>query len=524
MTRRGVLGSAVVLVWIGMLGWHAQREYLQPEATRLARATLTLDPATHFYTVRMGGQAVGIASSRLDTLPDGFLLEDRLSLELTALGQEGLASATTTVRLTPTLEMTSFAFRLSSEAGEFQASGEVEDGSVLRVTVEAGGEPQELTFRVGEAPMAAAALPIRIAKGGELREGRVIRFPVFDPTTVSTRTVEVEVMEQGTVLVADSAVRDPAGGRWVGAGSRQVPAWRLVERYGGISVESWIDEDGRILRSSTAMGLSLERAPFELIDQERSDSRGPGGEAGTGSDMILSTAIAADVDLGDPTSHDELHFVLSGVDLAGFHLDGGRQTLRGDTLVVRREAWSGLDPGYTLPYPRMDLADALRAEPLIQSGDPRIVEAARRAVGRSDRGGSATDPRAVARWLTDFVHQSLTKEMTFSLPSALQVLQTRRGDCNEHTVLFVAMARALGLPARTAVGLVYVDRAFFYHAWPEVWLGEWVAVDPTFGQAPAGAAHLRFMTGSLAQQVEIAGLIGNLRIQVVEPDAGAAGP
>ena len=36
-----------------------------------------------------------------------------------------------------------------------------------------------------------------------------------------------------------------------------------------------------------------------------------------------------------------------------------------------------------------------------------------------------------------------------------QVLASGRGDCNEHTVLFVAMARALGLPARTAVGLVF---------------------------------------------------------------------
>ena len=66
----------------------------------------------------------------------------------------------------------------------------------------------------------------------------------------------------------------------------------------------------------------------------------------------------------------------------------------------------------------------------------------------------------------------LEKKITFSVPNAVQVLETRQGDCNEHTVLYVALARALGLPARTAVGLVYVNGAFFYHAWPEVWLGE----------------------------------------------------
>jgi transglutaminase-like putative cysteine protease len=112
----------------------------------------------------------------------------------------------------------------------------------------------------------------------------------------------------------------------------------------------------------------------------------------------------------------------------------------------------------------------------------------------------------------------LEKEITFSIPNARQVLESRRGDCNEHTVLFVAMARALGLPARTAVGLVYVDGAFFYHAWPEVWLGDWVAVDPTFGQVPADAAHLRFVIGGIAQQVEIVRLIGNLHIEVIGVD------
>jgi transglutaminase-like putative cysteine protease len=117
----------------------------------------------------------------------------------------------------------------------------------------------------------------------------------------------------------------------------------------------------------------------------------------------------------------------------------------------------------------------------------------------------------------------LEKSITFSVPNAVQVLETRRGDCNEHTVLFVALARALGLPARTAVGLVYLDGAFYYHAWPEVWLGQWVAVDPTFGQVPADAAHIRFVIGGLAQQVEIVRLIGNLNIQVLDDPATAKG-
>jgi transglutaminase-like putative cysteine protease len=62
---------------------------------------------------------------------------------------------------------------------------------------------------------------------------------------------------------------------------------------------------------------------------------------------------------------------------------------------------------------------------------------------------------------------------------------------------------------------VYLRGHFYYHAWPEVWLGEWVAVDPTLGQYPADASHLRFILGGLARQVELIRLIGRLQLEVI---------
>src|SRR5262249_61013738 len=112
-------------------------------------------------------------------------------------------------------------------------------------------------------------------------------------------------------------------------------------------------------------------------------------------------------------------------------------------------------------------------EPLLQSKDPQIVRLARH-IQRRDR-----DPRAVAERLNAWVHDSVADRITFGVPNALQVLKTRSGDCNEHTQLFVALARAIGLPARVAAGLAYVDGKFYYHAWPEIYLDDWVAVDPT---------------------------------------------
>ena len=120
----------------------------------------------------------------------------------------------------------------------------------------------------------------------------------------------------------------------------------------------------------------------------------------------------------------------------------------------------------------------------------------------------------------------LDKKPTVSLPSAREVLRTRVGDCNEHTALYVAMARALGIPARIAVGLAFVrgvQGAFYYHAWPEVYIEEggrglWLPVDPTFNQFPADATHVRLARGGLDKQTAIVPMIGRLRIEVLDID------
>jgi hypothetical protein len=512
-----VIGTSIVLVWLGMVGWQVRGEYFQPELTRLAEAARALAPGINFYTLTMGGRTVGQATSRLDTLAEGFELEDIMNLELPALGQTGIAVTRTRVRLSDALVMQEFSFTLDSEVGRFEANGTLGPDTTLHVTIVSAGSEQNLTFRLPQPPVISSVVPIRVAMGGALEVGETIRLPVFDPTSMSTRTVEVEILEHDTLFITDSVSVDAAG-RFSPARADSIPAWRIAEVFGGIRVESWVDGDGRVLRASSPLGFAMEKTEYELARQATEDSRLTAASAVDG-DVILSTAVQSNVNLEEVEEFEEIRFRLTGVDLAGFQLDGGRQTLRGDTLIVRRENWDAIDPGYELPYAFMDLRDALEPEPLIQSDNPRIIQHARSITTRS--AVRRQDPKAVARRLTDSVYGLLEKRITFSVPNALQVLETRQGDCNEHTVLYVALARALGLPARTAVGLVYLNGSFFYHAWPEVWLDEWVAVDPTFGQYPADASHIRFVIGGLAQQVEIMRLIGNLDIEVLGTSVAA---
>ncbi|HEU5210685.1 MAG TPA: transglutaminase-like domain-containing protein [Longimicrobiales bacterium] len=508
-TRRHLVAGAILAGWLLTLGWHVRREYFRPPELELAMGARGLAPGTHFYVVRMDGTAIGYSSARFDTLPDGYRFEDNTLLEIPALGEVQRATTRSRVDLDQALTLRSFEFALSSGIGAFRAEGTLGADSALDVRIDAGGDQQRSRLQVTRDVLLDAAVPLRLAAAGALEVGREFTVSVFDPSAMEQRRVSMRVAAADTFIVVDSVLYEPDTRTFAPNVYDTVPAWRLDQEIAGATVETWVDEDGQVVRATSPLGFEIERTVYELARAEFDEARArPGRTAGYGS-VIESTAIASNADLADVEFTPRLAVRLRNVELDGFDLPGGRQELRGDTLIITRE--SSMHATYALPWTGGgEPAAELAASPLIQKDDPAIVRAAREAT----RGTS--DPAEAARLLNEWVYRALDKQITLSVPSARQVLDARQGDCNEHTVLYVAMARAIGLPARTAVGVVHVDGRFYYHAWPEVWLGEeWYAVDPTLGQVPADASHLRFLIGGLARQVELVRLIGRLQLEVV---------
>ncbi|HUE77524.1 MAG TPA: transglutaminase-like domain-containing protein [Longimicrobiales bacterium] len=516
MKRRTAVAVAVLALWVVVVGLHIRREYFKSDTLILAEGAQALAPGSYFYAVEMNDRVIGVASSRLDTIPEGFRFEDLLRLELPALSGTHPATVRTRARLGRSLDLIDFDFRLDSEAGRFHVTGEAVGDSLLELRLDAGGQGggQASTVRLDRSMTLPVALPLRMAAAGRLEEGKEYTGRVFDPSTMSHRDVSLAVTGRAMVHVVDSveALPRPGGALlWSPARVDTVATWVVEESYGGVSVTSWLDEDGRLVQAESPMGFTLRRMPYELANQRWDRARSDPALASGYGTVIESTAIAANADLGGAEGGlDGLVVRLGNVELEGFDLEGGRQQLRGDTLVIHREESGRMRASYTLPYDSEGpAAEELEATPLIQAEDPRIVETARRIAAGS------TDPADVARRLTDWVYDNVRKDITLSIPSAVQVLETRQGDCNEHTVLYVALARAVGLPTRTAVGLVHIRGRFYYHAWPEVWLDGWVAVDPTLDQYPADASHLRFLTGGLARQIELIRLIGRLELDII---------
>jgi transglutaminase-like putative cysteine protease len=271
-----------------------------------------------------------------------------------------------------------------------------------------------------------------------------------------------------------------------------------------------VDESGRLVLATQLLGMQLERRPYEVaFENWKADVAKRGTEVSPDRDIYETTAIAANKRLRTNTT--ELRLRLTGADLSGFDVKGYRQHLKGDTLTITREGPAALAATYRLPDGAKGsmMALFLDPEPLLETHNPDIVMLAHRLRG------SETDPRVVAERINRWVYDSLQKSITIGVPSALATLRARKGDCNEHTQLAVALMRAAGIPARVAAGLAYLDGKFYYHAWPEVWLERWVAVDPTFGQFPADAAHLRLTVGGLGRQADLLRLMGPLKIDVL---------
>jgi transglutaminase-like putative cysteine protease len=414
--------------------------------------------------------------------------------------------ARTEIELSRALTLRAFTAALRAEGVRFEAAGRIEGDSVLHLALVGDERRQARRVALAVPIVLPQLVPLRAAFGGGLEVGRAVTVRLFDPLQLTAVDAVVDVVAESTLIVPqDTSVFDRAAGRWIPVVFDTVPAWQLRDASGRMPFELWIDDDGQLLAARSA-ALRLVRSAYEVV-YENFRMRDTLGDVPAGAGVTRSTAIAA----GGPLAADPLARLvvrLGGQPLDGLALDGGHQHRTGDTVTVARERQQAR-ASYRLPDAGLELRPFQAPEPLIQSDDPVLQAQARQVVGATRR------PERAAERLTHWVHEYLARTVTAGVPSAADVYARRAGDCNEHTVLFAALARAVGLPTRLAAGLLYRGGTFYYHAWPEVWLDGWVAVDPTLDQFPADAAHLRLSTGGAARQLELLRLAGRLDVQVV---------
>ena len=479
------IGVVIVVFWCLMNVLLIRRQLWNPPPPIALRGGEKITQRIEeWWAVFHRGEKIGYATQTINPKLEGYEIQDYSMLRLQLLGTTQVATMRAVVGVDSEWALKQFDFELQSREMHFSARGQVLPGK-LSVETKSAGHATTRDIPLSQTPYVLAALKPYVATQ-QLEPKKEYYFWTFDPATLSQQVTTIMIEAREHIRI----------------GERSEPAMRVRQRFKGISVISWLDGQGRTLKEESPAGLSL-------IRQSREEARSLSRSRSLSLDLIAQTSIPSDVLIPEPNRKRRLKLKLSGFDLTSFPLSGGRQRLDGDRLEITLEQLKA-NPSVSIPVEDRRVSSFLQATPFTQSDHPRI-----RALAQTIIGGE-TDARKAALLIKDWVYRKIAKEPTVSIPSALEVLQSKKGDCNEHTVLFNALARAAGIPAKTAVGVVYLRGAFYYHAWSEVWLGEWISLDSVLDQFPADVTHVKFLEGDIDRQIDILQLIGKLKIHVLE--------
>jgi hypothetical protein len=427
---------------------------------------------------------IGFSHSRLFEEPTGFRLTEAVQMRINTMGMVQDINLNTETRLNPDFTLRELDFEISSGRFRFGVRGSV-NGNTLHATTESAGSSRSLEIPLNDKPYHFGSIIDAVAATG-LKPGERYIFNIFDPASMGQADVIAEVM--GQEIISSS-------------GSDQLTT-KVSLNFKGVSQLAWIGEKGDVVREKGLLGISL-------VKTDRKDAL-DGLAVESTQDLTRAASVASNVLLENAEALQVLKIKIQGIPPQNLQLHGGRQTFKEQVLTVEKEKLTDLAP--ELPPQNLTALEKifLRPSPFIQSDHQKIQDLAKEVLG-DDPG----PPLTRARKLVDWVHTHIEKRPVLSLPDALSTLENRMGDCNEHAVLLAALARAAGIPTRLEAGLVYLKGRFYYHAWNLMYLGKWVTADALFGQLPADVSHLRLVTGSSDQQLDLMGVIGKIRLTVI---------
>jgi transglutaminase-like putative cysteine protease len=374
-------------------------------------------------------------------------------------------------------------------------------GSGYTLTSEVAGltEAHEVKCE-GLLPTDAEAFLSKKIREGAVRPGEKLTYPSPNFLTGAMETVVLDIERLETLAL-------PTG---------PCLCYRVRESMEGRPGEStlWLDEEGVLRKARTGRSLLVSTT------RERAQEVTSGGHR-------YSIVVLADPPLPRITSADrsvvtvtldESEFVEDPV----FPKTPFSRVTKQDGRVYTLELLAHDDPRATVELPVADesLAKWLTSTNLLCADAPEVQAAAKEAIG------DVTDGREAVVKLLHYVFTRLDKGSgPIPAPTAKEILADGKGDCSEHAVLFVALCRAVGLPARLLSGYAQVGQNWGSHSFTEIWLGKWIGADPTTNELGTRARYIAF--GWLSMDDSYPGLVssqvaGRMRIETNEFEEGGA--
>lgn len=378
-------------------------------------------------------------------------------------------------------------------------------GDVFVVTTKVGGQSRQSTIPIeskGFGPIyAAEILSERLKKPGDSAEVRV-----FVP--------EIQSYTDNKVVFETSETVDLLGSkkklRYLTSRLAALP---------GIVEKRWVNDEFDVQKSSVTM------AGMELVFYRSTLERVLAEDFSSPPELYFSLAIPLKQPVPDDAG--EVVYRIEGKNAPlpdngknKLFPGAGQEILRRDgprtiILRVRRVVPKG---SVVRPVkPTGELEEYLRPSTYVQSDDKRLIDLAREIVGAETDSWKAA--LLLEKWVYDHIKD---KNLDTGFATAVEVAETRSGDCTEHSVLLAALLRAAGIPSRVVAGLVGYGKSLVGHMWTEVHIGEWVPLDATRGKGEVGADHIGLAVSSLESAnlpdlfLGVAPILGNVNVEVME--------
>jgi hypothetical protein len=295
----------------------------------------------------------------------------------------------------------------------------------------------------------------------------------------------------------------------------------LMSHIPGVPVTAWMDEKGEFDRMTMPMGGI---GTIEIIRSTEEEAK----NAFAGRELFVSTLITPSRAIPNPTSYASATYKLTWkvdgvVDLPQDALQQvvmegtktAKVTVRVEPPPPAADRFKTLPPGGVDPI-------YLQPASLIESKDPLIIEMARGIKGND------SDPLLLAQRLQKAVYLKIHKKnLSKAFASAAQTARSLEGDCTEHAVLAVALARAMGLPSRVVCGVAYLPEGpkgiFGFHMWAEVMIAPdvWWPVDGALNRYDVThIAMVKSAMDGVSPENEISlsliPVVGSMEIEVLE--------
>jgi len=474
----GILFVSLLLIRMGLF----DSPSAQTDMIHLSPSEVIADRDT-WMNILQDKKKIGFSHSRYARLDQGFHFNETLFMRVNSMGMIQDIGLDTSGTLNTDFSLKSFEFKISSGRFNFSARGDISDKR-LNLDTQSAGSNQTYQFNLTDDIYFTSGI-IQAASAGKLKPGDHLTLKVFDPIAMGQESIQLRVLMEEDITIM----------------GQRIKATKISLEFKGATQLAWMDEKGDLLREKGMLGIILEKTTREDAMY--------GLPIQSSQDLTTAASIPANIDIDNPNMLTHLRFEISGSGSFTEQLQGGRQTYNAPILSIHKESLTDLHKKDPALLSMQNLTPFLAPSPFIQSDHPAIQKLTTDLVSEN------APPLEKVRKLVAWIQTHIQKRPVISLPDALSTLENRVGDCNEHAVLFAALARAAGIPTKIEAGVVYLRNRFFYHAWNSIYVGRWITVDALFDQLPADVTHIRLASGMQKDQLDILGIIGNLKIQIL---------